>query len=73
MSQLFDQAIERARALSDRRQDEVGEMVLAMVEQEHSLHRLTEAQRAEVRRRLANPGPFASAQESVEFFRKLVG
>ena len=24
MSQLFDQAIERARALSDRRQDEVG-------------------------------------------------
>ena len=73
MTQLFDQAVARAKALPEQRQNEIGEMLLALMEQEHSSLRLSPKQQAEVRRRLANPDALVPEDEMQEFFRKLVG
>jgi hypothetical protein len=73
MIELLNRAFERARALPDQRQDELGELLLAMVEQEQSSLQLSDAQRAEVARRLANPEPRVPEHEMKAFFRKLAG
>ena len=73
MTQVFEQAVAKAKALSDQRQDEVGEMLLALVDQEHSNLRLSSAQEVEVRRRLGAADGFVPEQEMQDFFRKLAG
>ena len=70
MTKLLDRAIEKARNLPVHRQDELGEMVLAVVEQEQSGLRLSPEQQAEVRRRIASPESWVPASEMQAFFRK---
>ncbi len=73
MTQMFEQAVAKAKALSDQRQNEVGEMLLALVDQEHSNLRLSSAQQAEVRRRLASADGLVPEQDMKDFFRKIAG
>ena len=73
MTQLFEQAVAKAKALSDQRQNEVGEMLLALMEQEHSSLRLSTEQQSEVRRRLASSDGLVPESEMRDFFRKLAG
>ena len=73
MTELLQNAIEKAKTLSSNRQDEVGQMLLAMMEQDSSELRLSELQQAEVRRRLASPLDFVPEAEMNAFFRNLAG
>lgn len=73
MTKLLEHALEKARSLPDDRQDELGEMVLAAVEQEQSSLRLSSEQQAEVRHRLKQPTPLVPEAEMEQFFRKLAG
>lgn len=73
MTELLQNAIEKAKTLSSNRQDEVGQMLLAMMEQDSSELRLSELQQAEVRRRLALPLDFVPEAEMNAFFRNLAG
>ena len=71
MTKLLERALERAKTLPDNRQDEVGEMVLAIVEQDSSKLRLSKDQEDEVRRRMAAPETLVPEAEMEAFFRKL--
>ena len=73
MNQLLERAFQKAQTLPDQRQNEVGEMVLALVEQDSSSLHLSEAQQAEVRRRLALSETSVPVAEMYAFFRKLAG
>lgn len=73
MTKILEQAIQKAKALSTDRQDEVGEILLSLVEQDVSELRLSPAQQDEVRRRLANPSPLVPEHEMKAFFRKFAG
>ena len=73
MTELLQNAIEKAQSLPNSRQDEVGQMLLAMMEQDSSELRLSESQQAEVRRRLATPLDFVPEAEMNAFFRNLAG
>ena len=73
MTTLFDHATEKAKCLPSHRQDECGEMVLAMVEQEQSDLRLSPEQQAQVRRCLGDPQPLVPVAEMEQFFHKLTG
>ena len=73
MNQLLERAIAEALALPDQRQGEVGEMLLALVEQEASQLQLSLSQQDEVRHRLGLAASLVPEQEMQEFFRKLVG
>jgi hypothetical protein len=70
MTKLLERALERAKTLPDNRQDEVGEMVLAIVEQGSSKLRLSKDQEDEVRRRMAAPEALVPDAEMESFFRK---
>lgn len=71
MTMLLDRAIAKAKALSASRQDEVGAMLLDLVEQDTSVLQLSADQQAEVRRRLNAKPDFVPADEMDAFFRKL--
>jgi hypothetical protein len=73
MNQLLERAFQQAQTLPDDRQNEVGEMLLALVEQDQSRLHLTKAQQAEVRRRLTLSEDSVPVAEMKAFFRKLVG
>jgi hypothetical protein len=73
MTELLERAIAKAKGLPENRQDEVGEILLALVEQDESSVRLSEAQQAEVRRRIATSDSFVPDHEMQAFFRKLAG
>jgi hypothetical protein len=73
MNKILERAYEKAKGLSTKRQDEVGEILMSIVEQEESDLRLSAEQEAEVRRRLANPEPRVPEKEMKAFFRKLTG
>jgi hypothetical protein len=73
MTKLLERAIAKAKGLSENRQDEVAEILLAIVEQDESSVRLSEAQQAEVRRRIATPDPFVPDEDMRAFFRTLRG
>ena len=71
MTKLLERAIEKAKTLPSHRQDEVGEMVLAIVEQDSSSLRLSKDQEDEVRRRMATrPQVLVPDAEMESFFRK---
>jgi hypothetical protein len=73
MTQKLQKAFELASALPGQRQDELGDMLISLVEQEKSPLRLSKAQIAEVEVRLAAPPDFASDAEVEAFFNRLVG
>jgi hypothetical protein len=73
MNSILQNAFEKAKTLPDNRQDEVGQMLLDMMEQDQSELHLSGEQQAEVRRRLAMPMTFVPEAEMNAFFRKLVG
>ena len=73
MNLFFERAIQKAQTLSDDRQKEVGEMLLALVEQDQSHLFLNQAQETEVRRRLTLAEGTVPVQEMDAFFRKLAG
>ena len=66
MSKLLERAFKKARALPDDRQDQLGAMILDVVEQDQSSVHLSADQRDEVRRRLADPDPAFASDEQVE-------
>jgi hypothetical protein len=72
MSDVLDQAVAKAKTLSLSRQDEMGAMLLDMVEQETSSFRLTEEQQAEVNRRLGGKTDFVPAEEMDAFIRTMM-
>jgi hypothetical protein len=72
MKTLLDQAISRAKTLSVERQDDLGEIILTLVEQDSSELQLNDEQVMEIERRLANPEtpiPFESVlnQFNIQF------
>lgn len=71
MSKLLEQAVERLRALPDRRQDQIGQWLLDMAEQDESDVYLTSEQVAEGKRRMKRAEPPLSKAEEAAFFRKL--
>ena len=71
MSRLLDQAVAQVRTLPEERQDELGEVLLSLAEHERGEPRLSPAQVAEVRRRLANPEPSVSEADADAFFARL--
>jgi hypothetical protein len=73
MNSILQSAFEKAKTLPDNRQDEVGQMLLDMMEQDQSELHLSSEQQAEVRRRLATPMTFVPEAEMNAFFRKLAG
>jgi hypothetical protein len=72
MTKILERAFEKAKGLPSDRQDEVGEMLLSLVEQEASNLHLSPEQQDEVRRRLARPESLVPEQEMKAFFRNLV-
>lgn len=73
MTSILQSAIDKTRALPSHRQDEVGQMILAMVEQDSSVLGLSETQKAEIENRLSKPLEFVPDSEMDAFFRKLAG
>jgi hypothetical protein len=73
MTSLLQSAIDKAKTLPNHRQDEVGEMILAMMEQDKSELSLSDAQQTEIRNRLSKPQDLVPEADMNAFFRKLVG
>jgi hypothetical protein len=73
MTEILEIAIEKAKVLSSLRQDDVGKMVLAMIEQDNSELALSAEQQNEVRRRLDRPIDLVPEAEMNAFFRNLTG
>jgi hypothetical protein len=73
MTSLLQNAFEKAKKLPNHRQDEVGKMLLELMEQESSQLHLSTSQQAEVRRRLAARSDLVPEAEMDAFFRKLAG
>ena len=70
MSKLLERAFKKAKTLPDDRQDQLGAMILDVVEQDQSNVNLNADQQDEVRRRLADPDPaFASAEQVAATYR----
>jgi hypothetical protein len=67
----LDDAIARIRELPEDRQEEAADLLLALVEQDTSELRLSDEQRAEVRRRLSEPPNYATDAEVEELFDRL--
>ena len=73
MTTLLERGIEKAKALPEDRQDELGEMLLAYVEQQESPLRLSPEQNEIVRQRMAAPSVLVPEAEMDAFFQKLIG
>jgi hypothetical protein len=73
MTSLLQTAIDKAKTLPNHRQDEVGEMILAMMQQDSSQLGLSDAQQVEIRNRLAKPLDLVPEVEMEAFFRNLTG
>lgn len=72
MTVLLDEAVSRLRSLPLERQDDLGEIILALVVDDESEFRLDEKQENEVRRRLSNPEPAISIDSAQTFFEPLI-
>ena len=73
MTTLLDKAISRLRALPPDRQDEAAELVLTLIDEEPESIQLSEAQAAEVRRRLGTTEPTVSHDDVVRTFAQKPG
>lgn len=72
MTKLFEQAIERARALSDDEQDEAAEILLSLMAKRREPIPLDEATKAAINEGLeqARRGEFVSDEEMAAFFKR---
>jgi len=70
MTELLQQAFDRAKALPESRQDELAAIFLQIVEQDESPLRLNAGQIAEVEQRLASPPDYATDEEVQDFFKR---
>lgn len=70
MTDLLDQAVNRLRSLPLERQDDLGELILALVVDDELEVQLDEKQEKEVRRRLANPQPAISIESAQSFIEQ---
>lgn len=71
MSGILEIAFKKAKVLSSLRQDEVGRMLLDLIEQDSSKLSLTADQVDEVRRRMSRPLELVPVEEMNGFFNKL--
>jgi hypothetical protein len=71
MTSVQQNAFEKAKNVPDHCQDEVGKMLLDLMQQDNSNLRLSEDQQVEVRRRLAKNSDLVSESEMTAFFRNL--
>jgi hypothetical protein len=69
----LQKAFELASALPGERQDELGDMLIGLVEQEKSQLKLSKAQITNVEARLSAPLDFVSDEEVEAFFNRLTG
>ena len=72
MITLIDRAMNRVKLLPVERQDDLGEIILSLVEQDESEFQLDADQEREIRRRLANPEPAVSSEAAQHFFQRLI-
>ena len=70
MNRQLEEVLEQVRALPDERQQEVAEVLLAFLDQHPDLY-LSLEQIAEIKRRAADDGPYATDQEVREVFARL--
>jgi hypothetical protein len=73
MTSILQSAIDKAKTLPSHRQDEVGQLMLAMFEQDSSILGISDAQKTEIEMRLSKPLDFVPDSEMNAFFRKLAG
>ncbi len=71
MSELLEQAVRRLRTLPDRRQDQIGQWLLDVLEQDETTVQLTPAQIAEGTRRMERAEPPLTEAEEAALFSKL--
>jgi hypothetical protein len=71
MTTLLERAMAKAKSLPQQRQDEVGQMLLEIVEHDNSELRLSSQQQAEVKRRLTSKIEFVPDAEMKALFTKL--
>ncbi len=71
MTNLLDRAIEKTKTLPASRQDELGAMLLELVDQDSSSLALSLEQQTEVRRRMSAKSELVPQEEMEAFFRKL--
>ena len=69
MTELLEKAIARLRSLPKERQEDAAELIMSLVEHDSRSLQLTDAQAADVERRMREPSGFASHAEVEAFFR----
>jgi hypothetical protein len=70
MNRQLEEVLEQVSALPDERQQEVAEILLAFLDQHPDLY-LSLEQIAEIKRRAADDGPYATDEEVREVFARL--
>jgi hypothetical protein len=70
MNRQLEEVLEQVRALPDERQQEVAEVLWAFLDQRPDLY-LSLEQIAEIKRRTADDGPYATDEEVREVFARL--
>lgn len=68
MKTLFDEAMRQVKALPEERQNDFGEILLTLVEQDASSYQLSDEQVSEVRRRMASTDPLIPFEAVFQMF-----
>ena len=68
MKSLLEEAIQQVKALPEERQNDLGEILMTLVEQDVSEFQLNEHQVREVERRLTSTEPMIPFEEIVSHF-----
>ena len=71
MNRQLEEVLEQVRALPDQRQQEVAQVLLAFLDQENPDLYLSPEQIAEIERRAADDGPYATDEEVRAVFARL--
>ena len=71
MNKRLDEALMKVRALPDEEQQEAAEWLFAFLESERADTRLTPEQIAEIEKRVADDGPYATEEEVRATFARL--
>lgn len=72
MSDRLNEVLAKVRQLPEDRQEEAADLLFELVEHDPAQFRLSAKQRAEVRRRLAEPPDYASDEEVEEAFQRFM-
>ena len=72
MTALLDEAVNRLRSLPIERQDDLSEIILALVVHDESEFQLDAKQEKEVCRRLANPQRVISIESAQDFLQQFI-